>query len=189
MNTRFIPVKKGDTNLVFDKRGTYVVYFSNISGKISCTISSEHVKLYMIGMYTMKDKDNFKISTEQIHQAPQSSSDLFVLSIAEDASALSFSGLIRIEKNAQKSHAYQKNQNLILSPEAFVTSKPILEIQANDVFCTHGSTSGPLPKEQIQYLQMRGIARNKAEKLSIEGFKQQVYDRLIRLGITDYEKY
>lgn len=183
MNTTFIQIKKEHTNLVFDKQGIYVVFFFNISGTITCTISAEKVKLHMIGLYDMKQKDNFKVHTEQIHAAPHSFSDLYVLSVARESSALSFSGLVRIEKKAQQSHAYQKNQNLLLSKDAFVDSRPILEILANDVFCTHGSTSGPLSEDQLRYMQIRGLKRSEAEELSVEGFKQQVYDRLSVLGI------
>jgi len=183
MKTNLILISESNNNLVFDKPGTYVVYFSNISGTISCTIKSEKVELYMIGLYDMHDQVTFKIHTEQIHISPNSFSELLVISLARDASSLSFSGLIRIEKYAQHSHAYQKNKNLILSKNAFVDSRPILEILANDVFCTHGSTSGPLSKEQLQYLQMKGLNLKEATNLSIVGFKQQVYDRLSNLGI------
>jgi Fe-S cluster assembly protein SufD len=187
MNTQFIELKKENNNLVFDKPGRYVIYFSNISGTISCKIMAEKIEVYLLGLYDMHDTEKYKIHTEQIHIAPHSFSDLYVLSVAQDVSSLAFSGLIRIEKTAQQSHAYQKNQNLILSNDAFVDSRPILEILADDVFCTHGSTSGPISKDQISYLQMRGLNEKEAIKVSIEGFKQQVYDKLSSLGIKSYE--
>lgn len=147
---------------------------------------AEKIEVYMVGIYDMKGREKYIIHTEQIHSAPHSFSELFVLSVASDSSSLAFSGLIRIEKDAQQSHAYQKNQNLILSGNAFVDSRPILEILANDVFCTHGSTSGPLSKDQLSYLQMRGLSLKEATDVSVEGFKQQVYDKLNTLGIHDY---
>lgn len=186
MKTKLITITEKNTNLVFDKSGKYVVYFSNISGKISCRIEAEKIEVYMVGLYDMRKKDKYSIRTEQIHISPHSFSDLYVLSVANDSSSLAFSGLIRIEKDAQQSHAYQKNQNLILSNDSFVDSRPILEILANDVFCTHGSTSGPLSKDQLSYLQMRGLNFEEAKGISIEGFKQQVYDKLLSLGVTDY---
>ena len=137
----------------------------------------------MIGLYDMKNKDKYVIQTEQIHLSPNSFSDLYILSVAGDNSSLTFSGLIRIEKNAQHSHAYQKNQNLMVSKNAFVDSRPILEILANDVFCTHGSTSGPISKDQLYYLQTKGLNTGEAEKTLIEGFKQQVYERLESLKV------
>lgn len=187
MNATFITLTEEKNSLVFNKPGTYVVYFNNISGSISCRIEAEQVKLYIVGLYDMKSADKYKIYTEQIHAAPNSFSDLLVLSVADGASALAFSGLIRIEKNAQKSHAYQKNQNLILSSDAFVDSRPILEILADDVFCTHGSTSGPISKDQLYYLQSRGLTNTAAKQLSIDGFKQQVFDKLKSLGAEMHE--
>ncbi len=189
MKTQLITINGKNNTLVFNKPGRYVVYFFNIAGTVSCTITVEKVELYMIGLYDLKKKGKFQIYTEQIHKAPNSFSDLFVSSITREGSSFSYSGLIRIEKNAQLSHSYQKNNNLILSEDAFVDSRPILEIMANDVFCTHGSTSGPLSATQLQYLQMKGLSKKEATQLSIEGFKQQVYDKLTSLGIKQYDKH
>ncbi len=187
MNTQFIKIKKEKSALVFDKPGRYVVFFSNLSGTLSCRIETENVELYLIGLYDMKGDVSYKIHTEQIHVAPHSFSDLYLFSVANGTSTLDFSGLIRIEKKAQKSHAYQKNRNLILSKKASVSSLPTLEIHADDVFCTHGSTSGPLPKDQLQYLQMRGLSKREASDLAIFGFKNQVFEKLHSLGINNYD--
>lgn len=184
MKTQLITITEKNNNLTFNKEGTYVVFFKNIDGNISCRITSQNVKLYMFGLYDLTEKKAVKIHTEQIHQVGNSFSELFVLSVVDDSSSLQFSGTIRIEKAAQKSHAYQKNQNLILSKDAFVDSRPILEILADDVFCTHGSTTGPLSEDQLRYLQMRGIGELEARKLLIDGFKKQVYNRINQLGIT-----
>lgn len=183
MKTKLIKITEKNNALVFDTPGKYAVFFNNISGTISCRIESEKVELFMVGLYDMKNADRFTIRTEQIHAAPHSFSELLVLSVADNTSSLSFSGLIRVEKDAQQSHAYQKNQNLMLSGSAFVDSRPILEILANDVFCTHGSTTGPLSKEQLYYLQTKGLSLEEAKKLSVEGFKQQINDKLLSLGI------
>lgn len=183
MQSTLIKITEKNNALVFDKPGVYVVYFNNISGTISCRIESENIKLYMVGLYDTKGKDKYSVRTEQIHIAPNSFSDLFVLSVADESSSLAFSGLIRIEKDAQQSHAYQKNQNLLLSVDAFVDSRPILEILANDVFCTHGSTTGPISKDQLYYLQTKGLTLAQAKELSVTGFKNQIGDKLADLGI------
>lgn len=184
MKTQLITITKNNSNLTFNKEGTYVVFFKNIDGNISCKVTAQNVKLYMFGLYDLKKKQAFKIHTEQIHEVGNSFSELFILSVVDDNSSLLFSGTIRIEKTAQKSHAYQKNQNLILSEDAFVDSRPVLEILADDVFCTHGSTTGPLSEDQIQYIRMRGVGEFEARKLLIEGFKKQVYNRINQLGIV-----
>lgn len=185
MKPELIKITEKNNNLVFNKPGVYVVYFNNISGTISCRIEAENIKLYMVGLYDTKGKDKYTVRTEQIHLSPNSFSDLFVLSVADESSSLSFSGLIRIEKDAQQSHAYQKNQNLLLSGDAFVDSRPILEILANDVFCTHGSTTGPISKDQLYYLQTKGLSLQQAKELSITGFKNQVVDKLADLGVQN----
>jgi len=184
MKTKLITITKNINRLVFKDPGIHVVFFKNISGTIACEIQSENVQLYMFGLYDLDNVDNFKIYTEQIHKAPNSFSELLILSVLKGHASLAFTGSIRIEKDAQKSHAYQKNQNLTLSKDAFIDSRPILEILADDVFCTHGSTSGPLSEEQLLYLQMRGVDSVSARKLLIDGFKQQIYNRITKLGIT-----
>ena len=86
--------------------------------------------------------------------------------------------MIGLEKSAQKSHAYLKNQNLIMSDKSFVDSRPFLEILANDVFCTHGSTTGRLNEEQIYYLQTRNLEKKQAEDLLIKGFISEILDKI-----------
>jgi len=169
--------------LVFDKPGKYVVYFENITTDIACQITVPDVSLYLFGLYTMKKKETFRLTTSQIHSAPHSFSQLTVVSVADGTSSLAFSGLIHIEKQAQQSHAYQKNQNLIISPQAFVDTRPMLEIEANDVFCTHGSTTGSYNEEQIRYMMMRGLSRHEAEYIYREGFKEQLYLQMEALGV------
>jgi Fe-S cluster assembly protein SufD len=75
-----------------------------------------------------------------------------------------------VEKKAQKTDAYQRNANLLLSETAYAESKPSLEILANDVRCTHGATVGPVSDEELWYLATRGIPKKQAESLIVEGF-------------------
>ena len=139
----------------FDKPGKYVAFFHDLSGKFTFELKSEGIDLDIFGLFTGEGKDIFNIETIQHHIAPQSQSNLYIKGVFYDESKLIYQGLIRIEKSGQQSHAYQKNANLILSPNAFVDSRPFLEILANDVFCTHGSTTGKLNKEQLLYMRSR----------------------------------
>lgn len=167
-----------DKPIVFDKKGIYAVYFHNVSGKYEFSIEETGVELYIYGLFTGTDAVEYRIETIQHHKKPGSYSDLFIKGVFDDQSKFFYQGLIRIEKEGQQSHAYQKNQNLILSPHVFVESNPFLEILANDVFCTHGSTTGKLNKEDIFYAQSRGLSPKHAKKLLVEGFAQEVIDRL-----------
>lgn len=110
------------------------------------------------------------IHTEQIHEAPETSSNLLVKAALFDKTQFSYNGVIRIERNAQKINAYQKNENLLLSPYAHARSYPSLEILANDVRCTHGSTTGKLNDDQLWYLQSRGLSTLRACQLLVAGF-------------------
>lgn len=164
--------------LIFNKAGDYLVFFYNLSGKFLFEIRSPNVTLDIYGLYIGKQNDQFTLKTTQHHQAPSSFSNILVKGVFYDYSKFQYEGLIRIEKNAQKTHAYQKNQNLLLSPYGFVESKPYLEILANDVFCTHGSTTGRLNQHQLFYLVARGLDKNKAKLLLIHGFVNEVFDRM-----------
>jgi Fe-S cluster assembly protein SufD len=160
---------------------THIFFLSNYSGKLHIHIQKEGAVVYVFGVYVGKGADIFKVVTVQDHQKGESMSDLFIRGVFFDQSKFLFEGLINIAKNAQKSNAYQKNQNLILSKEAFVDSRPFLEIQANDVRCTHGSTTGRIDKEQLQYLSTRGISPNDATTLVVEGFIEDIFLRLLAI--------
>lgn len=167
----FIHLKKNENNkIIFNKPGDYVVFFHNLSGDYSFDIKSSGINIDIFGLYVGKNNDKFEINTRQNHAEPNSKSNLLIKGVFYDESKFLYKGLVRIEKKAQKSHAYQKNQNLLMSSNTFVDSKPYLEILANDVFCTHGSTTGKLNKEEILYLNSRGINTKKAEKLLVNGF-------------------
>ncbi len=112
------------------------------------------------------------------HAAPNTDSDMFLKGAVEDRAVSVFTGLIRIEEEAQKTNAFQTNRNLVLSGEAMANSVPNLEILANDVRCGHGSTMGPLDAEQRYYLMSRGLDKARADRLQVRGFFEQAVRRL-----------
>jgi Fe-S cluster assembly protein SufD len=116
--------------------------------------------------------------TRQDHAAPHTTSDLLYKGGLKDRSRVVWRGMIRVEKDAQRTDAYQKNDSLILSETARSDSIPGLEIEANDVRCTHGATAGRVDEDMIFYLQARGIPRETAIRLIVEGFFAGVYDRI-----------
>jgi Fe-S cluster assembly protein SufD len=116
--------------------------------------------------------------TLQIHQAPNTKSDLLYKNALLDKARTIFSGLIIVDTDAQKTDAYQSNRNLMLSDDAESNSLPGLEIQANDVRCTHGATSARIDPEQEFYLKSRGIPPKAANELLIFGFFEEVLNRL-----------
>ena len=116
--------------------------------------------------------------TFQIHEAPNTASDLLYKNALDDTARTIFSGLIRVDPGAQQTDAYQKVRNLLLSDEAEANSAPGLEIEADNVRCTHGATSGQIEQEELFYLMSRGISRKAAQKLIVHGFLREAISRL-----------
>lgn len=132
----------------------------------------------MLSVSVAEGAQEFDQRTFQIHEAPNTGSDLLYKNALDDRARTIFSGLIRVDPGAHKTDAYQKVRNLLLSDEAEANSAPGLEIEADDVRCTHGATSGELEAEEIFYLLSRGIPRRAAQRLLVRGFLQEVLDRL-----------
>jgi Fe-S cluster assembly protein SufD len=130
------------------------------------------------GVMFTTGKQHLAYFTRQDHAAPHTRSDLLYKAGLKDSSRVVWKGMIRVEKDAQRTDAYQKDDNLILSDHARADSIPGLEIEANDVRCTHGATAGRVDEEMIFYAQARGIRKETAIRLIVEGFFANVYDRI-----------
>jgi Fe-S cluster assembly protein SufD len=116
--------------------------------------------------------------TLQDHDAPHTRSDLLFKGAVEDEARSVYSGLVRLRKTAQKANASQTNRNLVLTEGAAAESIPNLEIEANDVRCSHASAVGPIDDDQRYYLETRGIPPAEAERLIVLGFFDDVFHRL-----------
>ena len=132
----------------------------------------------MLGLYFADRDQHFAQRTLQRHDAPHTTSDLLYKGALKEKSRSEYSGLIKVEKGAQGTDAYQANRNLSLSEEAIARSIPQLEIEANEVRCTHGATVSPVEEEHLFYLMSRGIDRVTAQKLVVFGFFTDVVDRI-----------
>ncbi len=130
------------------------------------------------GAYFADGEQHLDYDTFQEHIAPNTTSDFAFKGALRDESRAVWRGMIRVEKDAQKTNAYQENRNLLLSKQAHADSIPGLEIMANDVRCTHGATLGQVDREQLFYLMARGLSRGEAERLIVRGFFQDVLDRI-----------
>jgi Fe-S cluster assembly protein SufD len=128
----------------------------------------------------------FDQRTLQDHLQPDTTSDLLYKNALSDNARTVFSGLIKVERGAHRTDAYQKVRNLLLSDEAEANSMPGLEILADDVRCTHGATSGQVEPEELFYLLSRGIPQLKAKGLIVNGFLNEVIDRLSSGDIKTY---
>jgi Fe-S cluster assembly protein SufD len=116
--------------------------------------------------------------TLQDHLAPRTTSDLLFMGAVADHAHSVYSGLIRVRRGAAKSDAMQTNHNLVLDEGAHADSVPNLDIEENDVRCSHGSTVGPVDEDQRYYLESRGVPPEVAERLIVAGFFQDIADRV-----------
>ena len=141
-------------------------------------LAGEGASAQVNGVMFTSARQHLAYFTRQDHQAPHTTSDLLYKTGLKDHSRVVWKGMIRVDKPAQKTDAYQKNDSLILSENSRADSIPGLEIEANDVRCTHGATAGRVDEEMVFYLQSRGIKRDEAVRLIVEGFFANVYDRI-----------
>jgi Fe-S cluster assembly protein SufD len=130
------------------------------------------------GVLFTEGKQHLSYHTLQHHQAPQCTSDFLYKAALQDKSRTVWRGMIKVDPGAQKTDGYQRNDNLLLSHSARADSIPGLEIEADDVRCTHGSTSGRVDEELVFYARCRGFTRREAIRAIVIGFFQQVFDRI-----------
>jgi Fe-S cluster assembly protein SufD len=142
--------------------------------------STRQIALYFADGTQMHD-----FRTIQEHVAPKTDSDLLFKGAVSDTSRSVYTGLIKIGKNARGTAAFQTNRNLTLSEGAWAESVPNLEIETNDVRCSHASTVGPVDAEQRFYLESRGVRPEVAERLIVLGFFDEVLDLLPVASIAD----
>lgn len=130
------------------------------------------------GVMFTEGRQHLSYHTLQHHASPHTTSDFLYKAALQDKSRTVWRGMIKVDPLALKTDGYQRNDNLLLSPHARADSIPGLEIQADDVRCTHGSTTGRIDDELLFYAQCRGFTRREAARAIVTGFFQQVFDRI-----------
>jgi Fe-S cluster assembly protein SufD len=121
-----------------------------------------------------RDEQMLDFRTLQDHLAPRTTSDLLFMGAVADRAHSVYSGLIRVRRGAVKADAMQTNHNLVLDEGAHADSVPNLDIEENDVRCSHGSTVGPVDEDQRYYLESRGVEPEVAERLIVAGFFENI---------------
>jgi Fe-S cluster assembly protein SufD len=116
--------------------------------------------------------------TQQTHHQPDTRSDLLYKEVCRDRSRVVWRGMIKVDPDAQQTDGYQRNDALMLSRDARADAIPGLEIEADDVRCTHGATAGRVDDEQLFYAMCRGLSEYEAMHMIVEGFFAEVYDRI-----------
>lgn len=180
------------TSSYIDQRGSSNVLINNLTLNCGRTRNNYYVKLNgeyadanVCGMVIADREqlvDNFVFMD---HAVPHCQSNQLFKYVLMDHAKGSFCGRIVVEKDAQKTQAYQNNRNLCASPEARMYSKPQLEIYADDVKCSHGLTTGQLDEDAMFYLQCRGIPREEARLMLMQAFTADVLDHVRIKGLKE----
>jgi Fe-S cluster assembly protein SufD len=132
----------------------------------------------MSGLILADGKRHLDYDTQQNHNVHDTTSDLLYKSVLKDKSRLVWQGMIKVLPGAQRTNGYQANRNLNLSKKARADSIPGLEIEADNVRCTHGATVGQVDEDEIFYLMSRGLPRQDAVRLVVGGFITPVLERI-----------
>ncbi len=149
-------------------------------------LDGEGIECFLNGLYLANGKQLIDNHSVLDHAKAHCHSNELYKGILDDQARAVFSGKIHVRQDAQKTDAIQSNQNLILSEDATVDTKPQLEIFADDVRCTHGGTVGQIDKDGIFYLRTRGLDETAARHLMIRAFAGQVTDLIKHEDIKDY---
>jgi Fe-S cluster assembly protein SufD len=165
----------------------YVTMGSSVSRtEVQSALDGQGASSEMLAIYFADKDQHFDHYTLQHHNKDRAHSDLLFKGVLSDEARSVFSGLIKVELGAQKTDAYQKNRTLLLSDEARSDSVPQLEINANDVRCSHGSTTGPVDQQELFYLRSRGIPKPIAEKMLVTAFLEDVLNRVPLKNVVRY---
>jgi Fe-S cluster assembly protein SufD len=165
--------REGTVDWIFGALGSHLTKnFSDLN------LVGEGATGKMSGFYFTEGKQHLDHDTQQNHLAPHTTSDLLFKGALVGESESVWQGMIYVAPNATKTDGYQANRNLILDPRSKADSIPGLEILTDDVRCTHGATVGKIDQDQVFYLESRGLAKEDAERLIVEGFFDPIMQRI-----------
>lgn len=151
---------------------------SILRNEVDSDLNGEGARAELFGLYLAAGKQQIENSTCIRHNKPDCVSREHYKGILDDSSRALFRGRIVVAEDAQQTDSEQTNNNLLLSTDARINSKPQLEIYADDVSCTHGATVGQLEEEKLFYLQSRGIAKSRATGLLVRAFGNEIVDKI-----------
>ena len=159
-----------------------------IKNEINCNLNDQYSSAFINGIINLKNDQHHEIKTNINHLAENTKSYQLIKSVLNDNSKGVYQGKIFVNSKAQKTDGYQLSKALLLNKNTEFDAKPELEIYADDVKCSHGSTSGNLDEEAIFYLMSRGLNYQQSRKLLINGFLLDVVEKITDLEIKDLIK-
>lgn len=157
-----------------------------VRNNLNIEVDASNCETNLSGLYLGQNNDHIDNHTIVDHKKPHCNSNEVYKGVLDNTSTGVFNGKVFVRRDAQKTNAFQANNNILLSDDAVVNSKPELEIYADDVKCSHGSTTGQIDEEAIFYLQSRGVSRKGALNLMINAFAK---NSLEKIGIPAFQEY
>ena len=181
------------TNINIAKNGNYENFIYSAGSKysrneINCNLNENYSSAFINGIININENKHHEIKTNINHLSENTKSYQLIKSVLNDQSNAAYQGKIFVEKEAQKTDGYQLSKALLLDQNTEFNAKPELEIYADDVKCSHGSTSGNLDQNAIFYLMSRGIGYVEAKKLLIDGFINDVIEKITNKEVKNYIK-
>ncbi len=173
-----------NTNQVkINKYSNYSNTTMTLSGELvrnnhNVVLTDSNCEAHLNGLFISSGTQQIDNHTLIDHQMPHCESNELYKGIAKDKSAGTFNGKIFVRKDAQKTNAYQSSKNILMSDDATINTKPQLEIYADDVKCSHGTSTGKIDTEALFYLKARGIGEDSARKLLLQAFAQELIDKI-----------
>jgi Fe-S cluster assembly protein SufD len=166
-----------------DKNSTFTINTITLNGalvrnNLNILVDGTNCESNLNGVYILKGQQHVDNHTMVDHRVPHCNSNESYKGVMYDKSTAVFNGKVFVRKDAQKTNAFQNNANVLLSNDATVNSKPELEIYADDVKCSHGSTTGQLDEEAVFYLRARGISENSARQLIVSAFMNDIIEKI-----------
>ena len=165
------------TDSIF-KINTFTLGGAIVRNNLNIESLGQNTESWLNGLYPLKNKQHVDNHTYMYHREPNCESHELYKGIMDDQSTGVFNGKVFVHKEAQKTNAYQSNGNIVLTDDATINSKPELEIYADDVKCSHGSTTGQLDEEALFYLRSRGLSKKSARAVLVNAFASDVIDHI-----------
>lgn len=159
---------------------------SFVRNNLNMVLDDEHIESHLYGLYLTNDHQVVDNHTLVDHRKPNCNSNELYKGIIEDKSSATFNGKIFVRKDAQQTNAFQSNKNILLSDDGTINTKPQLEIYANDVKCSHGTSTGKLDEDKIFYLRARGLSEESAKKMLMHAFASEVVETVKLDNLRDY---
>lgn len=155
---------------------------------LNVSLEAENCEAHLYGVYLGDDKQHIDNHSRIDHRFSNCQSNEHYKGVIGGKATAVFNGKVHVHRDAQKTNAFQENNNILLTDDATINSKPELEIYADDVKCSHGSTTGQLDEDALFYLRARGLSRDGATTLLLNAFAEEVLDNIKNEELNNYLK-